>query len=90
MREHQRWWSKREDGDTSRQSSREKVNGDDAIKAAMARRAQGLPGLVNASGTKARTRVANIGCARESAQLETPLSDGLAEEAPTTVVGAEE
>ena len=56
----------------------------------MARRAQGLPGLVNASGTKARTRVANIGCARESAQLETPLSDGLAEEAPTTVVGAEE
>ena len=90
-----RWWRKREgavdeDGDTSRQSSREKVDAEDAIKAAMARRASGLLGPVNASGTKAHTGVANNERARESAQPDTPLFEGLAEEASTTVAGAEQ
>ena len=52
----------------------------------MARCAPGLPGSVNASGTKAHTG----GCARESAQPDTLLFVGLAEEASTTVVDAED
>ena len=90
-----RWWRKREgavdeDGDTSRQSSREKVDAEDAVKAAMERRAPGLPGPMNASRTKACTGVVNTGRARESAQPDTPLSEGLAKEASTTVAGAEQ
>jgi hypothetical protein len=65
---------------------REKVDAKDAVKAAMARHAPGLPGPLNASGTKARSSVANTG----RAQLDTPLSEGLAEVASTTVARAEE
>ena len=43
----------------------------------------------NASGTKARTGVANPGHARESAQPDTPLSEGPAEKASTAVAGAD-
>jgi hypothetical protein len=69
---------------------REKVDADDVVKAAMARRAPGLPGLVNASRMKAHIGVANTRHARESAQPDMPLYEGLAEEASTIVAGVEE